>query len=211
MDNLYFDQGFEDRLYSDQEMREMYKEMVKTSLNFQSIWLLIAFFVLFLEGVIFIIIGVEGPMDTLILLLSFIPLIVWFFLKNKSNQIRNAVDNDEGFYAEIKTFRGIKVPTYTWVKFGRSTRLDIRMIQFKDGKVSLYTVYPKMKKIFELNSNDITFKLTTPKDITFKLTKDQKKIWIQTPSKRHAVYFMSKYEEKIKNYLIREGYKTQDK
>ena len=201
MDKLYFDQGFENRLYSDQEMREMYKEMVKKSLNFQSIWLLLAFFVLFLEGVIFIIIGVEGPIDTLILLASFIPLIIWFLLKNKSNQIRNAVDNDEGFYAQIKTLRGIKVPTYTWVKFGRSTRLDIRLIQFIDGKVSLYTVYPKVKKIFELNSNDITFKLT----------KDQKKIWIQTPSKRHAVYFMSKYEEKIKNYLIREGYKTQDK
>ena len=211
MDNLYFDQEFENRLYSDQEMREMYKEMVKTSLNFQSIWLFITFFILFLEGVIFFIIGVEGPTATLILLASFIPLIIWFLLKNKSNQIRNTVDNDEGFYAGIKSLRGIRVPTYTWVKFGRSTRLDIRMIQFIDGKVSLYTVYPKIKKIFELNSNDITFKFTTSKDITFKLTKDQKKFWIQTPSKRYAVYFMSKYEEKIKNYLIREGYKTQDK
>jgi serine protease inhibitor len=117
-------------------------------------------------------------------------------LKNKANQIRNALDNEQGFYLEIKALRGTKVPTYSWVRFGRSKRLVIRMIQFNDGKVALYTVYPKLKNIFEFNS----------KDITFTLLKNQKKFWIQTPSKRHTVYFISNYEEKLKDYLHKEGY-----
>jgi len=208
MDNLYFDQGFENTLYSEQEKKEMYIEVAKTKLKMQGIGALIVFFILFLEGVIFYYIGGQDPefvelksTSIYIILASFIQLIIWALLINKSKQIRKAINNNEGFYEEVTKIKEIKVPTYSWIRFGRSKRLDFRLIQFIDSKVLLYNVYPKLKKIFELNSNDITFK--------FK--KDNKKFWIQTPSKRHAVYFISKYEEKIKNYLIREGYKIQDK
>ena len=207
MDNLYFDQGFENTLYSEQEKKEMYIEVAKTKLKMQGISALIVFFVLFLEGVIFFYIGSRDPeamdlRDTsiYIILASFIPLIIWALLINKSKQIRKAINNNEGFYEEVTKLKEIKVPTYSWISFGRSKRLDFRLIQFIDGKVLLYNVYPKLKKIFELNSNDITFKFT----------KDHKKFWIQTPSKKHAVYFIPKYEEKIKNYLFREGYKSQN-
>ena len=200
MDDLNFYQDFENGLYSELEMKEMYKEIVKTSLNFQSLIILIFFLVLFIEGVIFFFMEVEDY-PLLLLLASLIPIIIWYFQKNKANQIRNALDNEQGFYIEIKALRGTKVPTYTWVKFGRSKRLVIRMIQFNDGKVSLYTVYPKLKKIFEFNS----------KEITFTFSKDQKKFWIQTPSKRHTVYFISNYEEKLKDYLHREGYEILQK
>ena len=200
MDDLNFYQDFENGLYSELEMKEMYKEIVKTSLNFQSLIILIFFLVLFIEGVIFFFMEVEDY-PLLLLLASLIPIIIWYFQKNKANQIRNALDNEQGFYIEIKALRGTKVPTYTWVKFGRSKRLVIRMIQFNDGKVSLYTVYPKLKKLFEFNS----------KDITFTFLKDQKKFWIQTPSKRHTVYFISNYEEKLKDYLHREGYEILQK
>ncbi len=201
MDDLYYYQDFENSLYSELEMKDMYKEIVKTSLNFQSLGMLIVFLVLFIEGVIFFIMEVEDPTPLLLLLASLIPIIIWYFQKNKANQIRNALDNEQGFYAEIKALRGTKVPTYTWVKFGRSKRLDFRMIQFNDGKVSLYTVYPKLKKIFEFNS----------KDITFKFLKDQKKFWIQTSSKRHTVYFISNFEDKLKDYLHTEGYEILQK
>ena len=195
MDDLYYYQDFQNSLYSELEMKDMYKEIVKTNLKFQSLGMLIVFLVLFIEGVIFFIMEVEYPTPLLLLLASLIPIIIWYFHKNKANQIRNALDNEQGFYAEIKALRGTKVPTYTWVKFGRSKRLDFRMIQFNDGKVSLYTVYPKLKKIFEFNSEDITFTLL----------KDQKKFWIQTSSKRHAVYFISNFEKKLKDYLHTEG------
>ena len=195
MDDLYYYQDFENSLYSELEMKDMYKEIVKTSLNFQSLGMLIVFLVLFIEGVIFFIMEVEDH-PLLLLLASLMPIIIWYFHKNKANQIRNALDNEQGFYAEIKALRGTKVPTYSWVRFGRNKRLVIRMIQFNDGKVSLYTVYPKLKKIFEFNS----------KDITFKFSNDQKKFWIQTPSKRHTVYFISNFEEKLKDYLHTEGY-----
>ena len=207
MDNLYFDQGFENTLYSEQEKKEMYIEVAKTKLKMHGISALIVFFVLFLEGVIFLYIGSQDPeamdlRDTsiYIILASFIPLIIWVLLINKSKQIRKEINNNEGFYEEVTKLKEIKVPTYSWISFGRSKRLDFRLIQFIDGKVLLYNVYPKLKKIFELNSNDITFKFT----------KDHKKFWIQTTSKKHAVYFIPKYEEKIKNYLFREGYKSQN-
>lgn len=201
MDDLYNYQDVESDLYSDQEMKEMYKEIVKTSLNFQSLGMLILFLVLFIQGVIFFIMEVEDSVPLVLFLASLIPIIIWYFLKNKANQIRNALDNEQGFYIEIKALRGTKVPTYSWVRFGRNKRLVIRMIQFNDGKVSLYAVYPKLKKIFEFNS----------KDITFTLLKDQKKFWIHTPSKRHTVYFISNYEEKLKDYLQREGYEILQK
>ena len=200
MDDLNFYQDFENGLYSELEMKEMYKEIVKTRLNFQSLIVLIVFLVLNIESVIFLITGV-GDYPLLLSLASLIPIIIWYFQKNKANQIRNALDNEQGFYIEIKALRGTKVPTYTWVKFGRTKRLVIRMIQFNDGKVSLYTVYPKLKKLFEFNS----------KDITFTFLKDQKKFWIQTPSKRYIVYFISNYEEKLKDYLHREGYEILQK
>ena len=201
MDDLYYYQDFENSLYSELEMKDMYKEIVKTNLKFQSLGMLIVFLVLFIEGVIFFIMEVEDSVPLLLLLASLIPIIIWYFHKNKANQIRNALDNEQGFYAEIKALRGTKVPTYTWVKFGRSKRLDFRMIQFNDGKVSLYTVYPKLKKIFEFNS----------KDITFTFSRDQKKFWIRTPSKRHTVYFISNFEKKLKDYLHTEGYEILQK
>lgn len=201
MDDLYYYQDFENSLYSELEMKDMYKEIVKTSLNFQSLGMLILFLVLFIEGVIFFIMEVEDSVPLLLLLASLIPIIIWYFLKNKANQIRNALDNEQGFYIKIKALRGTKVPTYSWVRFGRSKRLVIRMIQFNDGKVSLYTVYPKLKKIFEFNS----------KDITFTFSKDQKKFWIQTPLKRHTVYFISNFEVKLKDYLHKEGYEILQK
>ena len=201
MDDLYYYQDFENSLYSELEMKDMYKEIVKTSLKFQSLGMLILFLVLFIEGVIFFIMEVEDSTPLILLLASLIPIIIWYFQKNKANQIRNALDNEQGFYIEIKALRGTKVPTYSWVRFGRSKRLDIRMIQFNDSKVSLYTVYPKLKKIFEFNS----------KDITFTFSKDQKKFWIQTPSKRHTVYFISNFEEKLKDYLHTEGYEILQK
>ena len=131
MDNLYFDQEFENTLYSEQEKKEMYIEVAKTKLKMQGISALIVFFVLFLEGVIFFYIGSRDPeamdlRDTsiYIILASFIPLIIWALLINKSKQIRKAINNNEGFYEEVTKLKEIKVPTYSWISFGRSKRLD---------------------------------------------------------------------------------------